>query len=116
MPLNIDGKCYDIPGLGNIKLFPIAKLSQAMTDADIPRDTQTLRKWELAGILPKAIFRKGHKRLYSAEQIKCIVRIAKECNIRRGFSIEQTDFVTKVAEELGTLNKKYMDAMKSAKK
>jgi DNA-binding transcriptional MerR regulator len=115
MPLDIDGKDYTIKGLGNIKLFPIAKLSQALTDADIPRDTQTIRKWELSGVLPKAIFRKGGKRLYSTEQIKCIVKVAKECNIKRGLSIEQTEFITRVAEELSKINKKYIEKMKSAK-
>jgi len=115
MPLAIDGKNYTIPGIGNIHLFPIAKVSQALTDADIPRDTQTLRKWELKGVLPKAIFRKGQKRLYSMEQIKCIVRIAKECNIKRGLSIEQTNFIQRVWEELSNINKKYVEQMKSAK-
>ena len=116
MPLSVEGKFYTIKGIGQIKLFPIAKLSQALTDADIPRDTQTLRKWETKGIIPPAIFRGGNKRLYSLPQIECIVSVAKECNIKKGVSISQTDFVTRVWEELEKLNSDYISRMKQAQK
>lgn len=113
MPLLIEGKDYIIKGIGRIKLYPIAKLSQALTDADIPRDTQTIRKWEVKGVVPKAIFRSGQKRLFSKEQIECIVRVAVECNIKRGSSIQNTEFIQRVWEELDKINTNYITKMKS---
>ena len=113
IPLQIDGKEYVIQGIGKIKLFPIAKLSQALTDVDIPRDTQTIRKWEIKGVIPPAIFRSGHKRLFSKEQIECIVRLAKECNIKQGSSISNTEFIQRIWDELGKINAKYIEKMKS---
>lgn len=106
MPLDIDGKEYPTP-YGMIRLYPIAKLSQALIDADVPRDTQTIRKWEIKGVTPPAIFRRHQKRLYSLEQIECIVRVAKECGIRKGVSITDTDFIQRVWEELSKVNEKY---------
>lgn len=96
MPLLIDGKMYNIPGIGEIMLYPIAKVSQALTDADFPRDTQTIRKWELAGIIPKAPFKSKDKRLYSKEHIEAIVRAVVECDLKRGVAIESTDFKERI--------------------
>ena len=112
IPLHIDGKNYNIKGIGNITLFPIAKLSQALTDVDIPRDTQTIRKWEVKGVIPPSIFRSGGKRLFSKEQIDCIVRVAKECDIKQGNSIASTEFIQKVWDELSKINTKYIAKMK----
>lgn len=108
MPLSIDGKIYDIPNVGKIRLFPISKLSQALTDAGIPRDVQTVRKWEVRGVIPRALFRSGHKRLYSQEQIDTIVQVAVECKLRQGASIADTDFINAVWDAMEKLNAKYI--------
>ena len=92
MPINIDGKDY-VMGDGNkMKLFPISKLSQALTDAGYPRDCQVLRKWEKWGMIPPTIFRTGvkkRKRLYTKEQIDIIVAVAKFCDIKQGKSLDK---------------------------
>jgi hypothetical protein len=100
IPLLADGKWYTLEGIGKIKLYPIAKVAQRMVDEDIPRDTQTIRKWELYGILPPTPFRINNKRLYCEEQINAIVEAAKEAGIRQGVDIDKTDFKVIVKEKL----------------
>jgi DNA-binding transcriptional MerR regulator len=112
MPLALDGKVYDIPNVGKVKLYPISKVAQALTDAGIPRDTQTVRKWEVRGVIPRALFRFGGKRLYSKEQIDTIVRVAVECNLRQGLSIAETDFINEVWEAMEKVNAKYIKKSK----
>jgi|AntRauTorckE6833_2_1112554.scaffolds.fasta_scaffold00366_3 DNA-binding transcriptional MerR regulator len=79
----------------------------ALADA-LGRTSQTVRKWEIAGTIPKAIFKSNGRRMYSEEQIKEIVRVAEECNIRQGHSLAQTGFPKKVHEAIKELNKKYI--------
>ena len=112
MPLSIEGKYYDIKGLGRIKLFPISKISQALTDIDCPRDTQTIRKWEKNGVMPATLFRMGKKRLYTQEQVDCVVKIVTECQIRQGRNISDTDFVKRIWEEMSALNTEYKNKLK----
>lgn len=107
IPLKIDGKSYDLNGK-QVKLYPISKLSQALTDAGITRDVQTIRKWEQLKVIPPTIFRSGGKRLYSQEQIDAIVRVAVECNIQQGVSLEASGFVDKVWSELDRIHKSFM--------
>ena len=107
MPLSIEGKDYMIQGIGEIRLFPIGKISQALTDADCPRDTQTIRSWEKKGVLPPSIFRGGGKRLFSKEQIDCIVRVAVECQIKQGKNVTVTNFVERIWEEMQPINEEY---------
>lgn len=72
------------------------------------RTTQTIRRWEIAGILPKAIFKDVRgRRLYTREQIDTIVRIAEETKIAQGYPIANTSFSKKVYKALEELNKKY---------
>ena len=83
MPMSPKGKVLNINGR-DITLYPISVLAQRLTKAlKDERTTQTLRKWEVKGVIPPAIFRAGQKRLYAKEQIDCICKIAKECNIRQ---------------------------------
>lgn len=108
MPANTDGKLYKI-NEKDVKLFPISilaqKLGKALKDS---RTTQTIRKWEVKGVIPPAIFRNGQKRLYSMEQIDCICRVAKEENIRQGYSLSMTQFSLRVWEEMRIINRKYV--------
>lgn len=83
-----------------IALYPIAKLEKELSDAGYPRDAQTIRKWEVAGVTPQATFRSGKKRLYHQKQIDAFVRVAKECNIRQGVDLGKTDFSERIWEEL----------------
>ena len=76
---------------------------------ELGRTPQTIRKWEVAGILPKPIFKdKSGKRLYTMEQINTIVACAEKCHVRQGYSVANTNFKACVHEELAKLNKKYI--------
>ena len=109
MAIDVEGRMYNINGK-ELKLFPIGKISQALTDAGFPRSTQTIRKWEQTGIIPQAIFKigKDNKRLYSIEQIELIVKVAEQCNIRQGAPIDSTDFSKILHEEWFILNRQYL--------
>lgn len=104
MPLKPNGRVYTINGKKMV-LFPIAKLVEEMEKAGYPRDSQTIRKWETAGVTPPALFRSGQKRLYSMEQIKVFCEVAKECDIKQGFSIAMTDFSARIWERMKEVNK-----------
>jgi hypothetical protein len=115
IPLTLAGKEYDIPNVGKIILYPIAKLSKALKDVGIPRDTYTIRKWERDKLIPPAIFRdEGNKRLYSQEQIDCLVEVALQCEIQRGVSFANSDFSKLVWTRLTEINKKYIGGNKNA--
>lgn len=106
MPINIDGKEYVLNGK-KILLFPISKLSQALTDAGHPRDVQILRKWEKWGVIPPAVLSTGvkkKKRLFTKEQIEIIVSIAVICDIKQGSSLKK--FSELVWRNLKYYNKK----------
>lgn len=108
MPILPTGKEYTINGK-KLTLYPISVLAKELSEAlGDERTTQTIRKWEVQGIIPPAIFRTGQKRLYAKEQIETICRIAKECNIRQGVSMSLTNFSVRVFEELKEVNKKLL--------
>ena len=86
-----------------VTLYPISKLA-----SELGRSTQTIRKWEVAGILPQPIFKdKNGRRLYSLEQIEAIVDCAIKSNVRQGYSVANTNFSPKVFKALEEINKKY---------
>jgi hypothetical protein len=108
MPISMEGKEYNINGK-TLTLFPISALAKNLSEAlGDERTTQTIRKWEVQGIIPPAIFRVGQKRLYAKEQIDIICKIAKECNIRQGVSLSLTNFSVKVFEEMRIINRKLL--------
>lgn len=88
-----------------IELFYIEKLA-----SELGRTPQTIRKWEVSGILPKPIFRdKLGRRLYSQEQIDVIVACAEKSNVRQGYSVANTNFSARVFKALNELNnEKYL--------
>lgn len=104
MPLMETGKVYRVKGK-ELRLYPIGKLVSELGKSGYYRDAQTIRKWEVAGVIPQTPFRFGGKRLYAMEQIEAICQIAKECDIRQGVAIGKTDFSERVFEELREVNK-----------
>lgn len=108
MPILPEGKKYTFNGK-QVTLYPISVLAKNLSEAlGDERTTQTIRKWEVQGIIPPAIFRAGQKRLYTREQIDAICKIAKECNIRQGVSLSLTSFSVRVYAELKEINKKLL--------
>ncbi len=76
---------------------------------ELGRTPQTIRKWEVSGILPNPIFRdKNNRRLYSQEQIDVIVECAIKSNVRQGYSVANTNFSPRVHKALEEVNKKYL--------
>lgn len=94
--LNLNGE--------EIDLFYIDRLA-----SELGRTPQTIRKWEVSGILPKPIFKdKNGRRLYTDEQIQVIVDCAEKSNVRVGYSIANTNFSPRVFKALEELNAKYI--------
>lgn len=102
MPIQ-PSKTIEING-EEVELFYIGTLAEALG-----RTPQTIRKWEIAGILPDTLFRdKLGRRMYSAEQIKAIVECAERSNVRPSYSIANTNFSPRVYKALDEINKKYL--------
>lgn len=96
------GKVIQIKG-EEVELYYISTLAEMLG-----RSPQTIRKWEIAGIIPDCLFRdKFGRRMYTAEQIKAIVETAENCNVRIGYSIANTNFTPRVVKALNEVNKKY---------
>lgn len=89
-----------------VTLYSINKLAM-----ELGRTSQTVRKWEVAGFLPKALFKDvaTGRRMYSQEQIDAIVRCAEEAKIRQGYSVANTSFPEKVHKAIQEVNKKYIN-------
>lgn len=83
-------------------LYTIGVLADA-----IGRNSQTLRKWEVAGTIPKTMFKAKGIRLYSQEQIDIVVKHAERYQITQGKSIGNTNFSAYVFRDWGELFKKY---------
>ena len=70
----------------------------------IGRTPQTIRKWEVGGIIPPTPFRQQGKRLYSKEHIDALVKCAEEAKIRQGVNIMQTSFSKRLYKEFEVIN------------
>lgn len=70
----------------------------------IGRTSQTIRKWEVGGVIPPTPFKQKGKRLYSKEHIDCIVRCAESSKIMQGSQVSQTSFSQKLYKEFQKVN------------
>lgn len=76
---------------------------------ELGRTPNTIRKWEIGGIIPDPCFRDTRdRRLYSREQINIIVACAEKAGIKQGKSISNTTFSQKVHEQLAKVQERYM--------
>lgn len=86
------------------ELFYISELAYALG-----REAQTIRKWEIAGVIPKTPFKdRAGRRMYTREQIDVATSIAEECHIKQGLSIANTSFSSKLRKAFGELHNKYL--------
>ena len=86
-----------------IEVFPVSYLANALG-----RTSQTVRKWEISGVIPRCFVDPTSKvRFYSQEQIDTIVSLAEKCRITQGKSISQSTFTAQVTKALNSLNAKY---------
>ena len=94
---------FKLPNGEVIELFYIGTLANALG-----RTTNTIRKWEIAGVIPDPCFQDANgRRLYSQEQIDAIVRCAERAKIKQGLSIANTSFSQWCHKELDKKKKKY---------
>ena len=86
-----------------LTLYYISAMCQATG-----RKAQTLRKWELAGVIPRTPFRdKTNKRLYLKEHIDDVASCLESCGVVQGRNIDNTSFKPKVYKLFNEINKKY---------
>lgn len=94
---------FKLPNGDVVDLFYIGALASALG-----RNTNTIRKWEIAGIIPDPCFKdKFGRRLYTQEQIDVIVNCAEKAKIKQGASISRTSFSKWCYDELEKLKQKY---------
>lgn len=60
------------------------------------RTSQTIRKWEIAGVIPKTPFKSDGRRLYCKEQIEILVECAEKAKISTGKKMSETNFTRNV--------------------
>jgi DNA-binding transcriptional MerR regulator len=68
-----------------IEAYPVGELARRLG-----RTSQTIRKWEKDGVLPKAGRDASGRRGYTAEQINVIVQLVHSVDYKMGTSIEST--------------------------
>ena len=90
---------YTSPTGKKTTLYGIGTLANALG-----RTPQTIRRWEISGVMPKTPFKQGFNRLYSKEHIDAIVMCAEKYKIAEGKSMSQTSFVRHVFKEFERLN------------
>ena len=85
---------YTSPTGRKTTLYNIGVVAEA-----IGRTSQTIRKWEVGGVIPPTPFKQKGKRLYSKEHIDAIVKCAESSHILQGSNISQTAFSQKLYKE-----------------
>ena len=73
------------------------------------RTSQTVRKWEIAGIIPPTPFKINGRRFYSEEHIQVIVDSAEKSKIKLGKPISGTQFSNRCYKEFERLNKLFFN-------
>lgn len=64
----------------------------ATVAAALGRSAQTVRKWEVGGIIPPTPFKQNGRRLYSKEHIDVLVNSAERAKLKNGIAIAHTNF------------------------
>lgn len=87
-----------------VQLFSIGTLAWFLG-----RSPQTIRQWEIGGIIPKTPFKNARgARLYTQEQIDAIVKYAEKSKIKTGSRICETKFTENTFKAFRELNIKYL--------
>ena len=80
-------------------LYSISTLAERLG-----RTSQTVRKWEIGGIIPPTPFRIKGVRYYSEEHIQAIVNSAEKSKIKNGKAIGSTQFSNRCYKEFEKLS------------
>ena len=103
MPIPLKPIKYKTKSGRDVELYYVSELAHALG-----RTSQTVRKWEISGIIPPTIFKdKFGRRLYSKEQINVIVLCAEKAKIQQGKDLSKTSFKFWVHRALKSLNDEY---------
>ena len=70
----------------------------------IGRTSQTLRKWEIGGVIPPTPFKQRGKRLYSKEHMDLIIACAEKSRIRQGSKYTQKVFSDLLYKDFQAVN------------
>ena len=81
----------------------------------IGRTSQTIRKWEVGGVIPPTPFRQKGKRIYSKEHIDAIVKCAEKAKIMQGSKTSQTTFSNNLYKEFQKVNDLFFKEVKEDK-
>lgn len=72
---------------------------------ELGRTVQTVRKWEIGGVIPPTPFKQNGRRLYSREHMDAIIMSAEKAKIRQGSSsTHHTCFSKLVFKEFQRIN------------
>lgn len=94
---------YTLADGGELPLYYIGTLASA-----VGRTPNTIRAWEISGVIPDTFFRDKHdRRLYSSEQIEIVVSAAERAKISQGRSLRNTSFSRWVHKGFEELREKY---------
>ena len=100
---------YTFPNGEVLELFYIGELAYRLG-----RASETVRKWEIQGVIPETIFRdKAGKRLYSGRQMQIIVEEAEKAQIGQGKAVCRTNFTDNCTQRIKELNDFYKSQMKA---
>lgn len=80
-------------------LYNIGTVAEA-----VGRTSQTIRKWEVGGVMPPTPFKSNGKRLYSKEHIDAIVHCAEISHIKQGSATTQSKFTRHLYKEFKKVN------------
>ena len=93
------------------KLYPIGVLAY-----NLGRSTQTVRKWEVSGVIPATPFKNSRgQRLYSHEMIDEVVKNAFDCHISQGSAMLGKPFANRNYKAFQKLNEKYFGETEEVK-
>jgi hypothetical protein len=98
-------KTITLPNGETAELFDTDYLAHAMG-----RTYNTIRQWEIGGLLPPTPFRgkQVYERFYTQEQINVVVTLAEKYQLFIGRKITQTMFPKRCFKEFAKLEKKYL--------
>lgn len=113
LPVMPWGKAIEYTTPTGIKttLYNIGVLAEALG-----RTSQTIRKWEIGGVIPPTPFKQNGQRLYSMEHIEALVKGAEKSKIKIGSAISQTAFTQRAFKDFEEINDRFFNTKKQEEK
>ena len=103
--MTLPEKVVVLPNGKKVTMYHIAVVAEALG-----RTPNAIRKWEIGAIIPPTGFRdEANRRLYTQEQIDCLVKRAEECKLKTGKPMYRSPFTKRVFQDFEELNAKYAE-------